>query len=1311
MITREILSDRQVFRLDDLVSLMKKEKGKLNKKYAIASIVLIALMCGFLLPMVSPSVRGFDTGPGSPNALYQDYGPRASTLFIYNYGSYAGEVSALESKTTSDYIDTVLTPSDHSTMVSLGGFSFGFITELGIDEVDFNDAFLPFNNTVYRQAISDILSGPSNTEKINFVSFALGAGGGAAAYSPIPGCIQVNSGVPWYDPQTDDLNNGGYDAALTLLIGPNGTSPIFPLATDLVAGTPTGTATWNFSAPYPVSGGLSYNPYAITVAQSEGGSGYGDQAYGTGANGGLEILTRTSDQRSFMGPEVVRMLGANFTWWYLNKATPAEVSAWQNALAIAGLPSTDTPYISCSDPTCTLTQVDVSPGWVMINYCYEMYTAGYSYGFTPDSMLSNYNLNNLPAMFGWSMYHDQTCYNSSTYTVDEAAMEQASVVGKLVSGVPSPSPSALAYCWDAQVQLMGDAAFYPYWTLTGYSPTLTTDNQSICSVITSGTGFNNWWTFLNAYPTTGSLGYATNSLTEGLRSRPLSNVSPITANDYYSWQILPEIYDSLLNNNPYNLSQLIPYLADAWTVGTWFNPGTGQTDSALTFHIRSDVWWQDIPAGARQAITLDNGTELNGPLQNMPFTPLDAAFSMEYQALGYATSTMYIGGGTYEIDHVTVGSMYQSTWDGMLKAYPGNSTDVGFPWANETAVAAALGVTPTSGDVWPLYNLLTYPAVPAPYYTTQQYEEGFVQFNASLDSQTITVYLSQLLPYFGPFRIGGIMMLNEAIYSHIAIGLWTYTLSNGKTWTPVEDTAINYLPPSGSGYDLEYGTGAYVLTSANPTSGDYVLSAYRPGMSYGGITTAHGFFYQPVRDVETSVLGHDPENVLTYKPALNTATSAAVYLTEYVHNYLTSPITVSYYFMGTSECYQTGTWGTKSGFITSTYTVTIPAGATDPLSAPVGIAVTSGWTWVILGTAIHMTYSWVPNPVIGTSTDGVGDSGSYLPGAGEIPIWDSNERNPWNSLPLYDPTYPYEVISSSALAGDIAGASSIVSPYQGADGRVDTRDLTLVTNYWLETVSWAGIYDPTDGAHRADIEGFGHVGAEDEIFFTLQWLKTWSFGTPPTPPSYYLTPIYNLVPPLTTAGVVGITGYKLAFEEAMTNSLDSSATIDYYWSFSVDKWNGTRWISTGISGSSTSVTGYTLPALTTVDLPYYVYVLNSSSAKWGDWLAVIFTFHWTYGGSSYSTSYTAELNVHPGDIAGATPITFPYLGADNVCNLLDVTPISLNWLAKVPPGTDPTSTLARADINGDGVVNLLDVTIISLNWLAKWTIAPPAPPP
>jgi hypothetical protein len=190
-------------------------------------------------------------------------------------------------------------------------------------------------------------------------------------------------------------------------------------------------------------------------------------------------------------------------------------------------------------------------------------------------------------------------------------------------------------------------------------------------------------------------------------------------------------------------------------------------------------------------------------------------------------------------------------------------------------------------------------------------------------------------------------------------------------------------------------------------------------------------------------------------------------------------------------------------------------------------------------------------------------------------------------------------------------------------------------------------------------------------------------------------------------GSVGITGYKLVFEQIVNNSFSSPATIDYYWSFNTDMWNGTQWVASAVNGSSTPVTGYAIPASTTVNLPYYVYVLPMSSVAWNEWLKISFTFHWTYNDANYSIGYMAKLNVHPGDIAGAASVTFPYLGADGAVTGKDLHILAMYWLHSVPSGTDPTSDFARADINGDGIVNGLDLHVLALSWLKSWTNTPP----
>ncbi|HML03365.1 MAG TPA: hypothetical protein VK487_08330 [Candidatus Bathyarchaeia archaeon] len=204
--------------------------------------------------------------------------------------------------------------------------------------------------------------------------------------------------------------------------------------------------------------------------------------------------------------------------------------------------------------------------------------------------------------------------------------------------------------------------------------------------------------------------------------------------------------------------------------------------------------------------------------------------------------------------------------------------------------------------------------------------------------------------------------------------------------------------------------------------------------------------------------------------------------------------------------------------------------------------------------------------------------------------------------------------------------------------------------------------------------------------------------------------------PLSMDDQVGITGYKVVFEDTMNNSLSSPATIDYYWSFSVPYiWSltpgaGWHWGDENISSSTVSVTQYVIPANTTADLDG-TYVLPSSGNNrvgWGDWITVSFTFHWTYNSTSYSTDCcTTKLNVHPGDITGAA-VTLPYLGATGYVTGLDLHLLAINWLQSVPSGTNPTSALARADIDGAGSVTGKDLHILALDWLQSWTNTPPS---
>jgi len=156
------------------------------------NIVLIALMCGFLLPNVA---RGYNSGIGViGGTAWNEYGPQLNTLWIHCYASEQATYIAIVSH-SADIMDGILLPTQAISLSSYGAFNTSYIAQLAIDEIDWNTAFLPFNITAYRQALANIL----NVGKVSFVSTYLG-GAAIPAYSPIPGDIVVNSEYPWYNP-------------------------------------------------------------------------------------------------------------------------------------------------------------------------------------------------------------------------------------------------------------------------------------------------------------------------------------------------------------------------------------------------------------------------------------------------------------------------------------------------------------------------------------------------------------------------------------------------------------------------------------------------------------------------------------------------------------------------------------------------------------------------------------------------------------------------------------------------------------------------------------------------------------------------------------------------------------------------------------------------------------------------------------------------------------------------------------------------------------------------------------------------------
>ncbi len=179
------------------------------------------------------------------------------------------------------------------------------------------------------------------------------------------------------------------------------------------------------------------------------------------------------------------------------------------------------------------------------------------------------------------------------------------------------------------------------------------------------------------------------------------------------------------------------------------------------------------------------------------------------------------------------------------------------------------------------------------------------------------------------------------------------------------------------------------------------------------------------------------------------------------------------------------------------------------------------------------------------------------------------------------------------------------------------------------------------------------------------------------------------------AGMVGITGYKLVFGENLSNTSGSPVSnVGYWWSYAA---------SDGTNGATTEV--YTTVSTGVSSVMTGSIVLKTQPA-WNTTIDVTWSFNWNISGTIYTIDYgPTALNVHAADIAGKA-VAFPYLGADGNVGTKDLHVLGVQWgLSSV--GTDPTSDVARADINGDGSVGTKDLHILGVEWGQAWTNSAP----
>jgi len=756
-------------------------EGKLNKKYAIVSIVLIALMSLSLVPM---GAFAHHTPSSTDDNKTDFFGPKPAQYLVSIYTDYAAELAAFKNKEF-DIWDWGLDPVDYQWFEANdpnhAQYSTAFYAEFGLFQYDVNNVVAPTNIIAFRQALSHLV------DKDYFIGVNL-PNAAVKADSPLA------SITGWYGPpQLTDLYNlqprttmtplpddpADWEAAYQLFVQ--------ALGAPIVDPEDPAYYTWHWDSPF----------------------NYIDPSgnYGPIADNHLLVWARSDS----------------------NPARAAQGQFIKDCLETA-LPDM---AVSLGHPRVHI-HVDlylvgrgITYPEVMIYGYFHLYTGGWSLNRDPD-FLQYYTIDQqIP-------YPPGDGNNYIFYTNPNFDTEVYAMLNSPYIGVPSNPCDGVYHAFQAQQIMMGDAGLIPVWAYAGYKAYLANWRGVVNQI---GYGTNTWWTFLNAHKVGSQSSDVIRYGWQGdvLKPNPMS----------YKWLwesfILGEVYDSLIAVDPYNMAHDMSYLTNGWETNTWVKPDL-TTATKITFHLRDDVFWQDIPFLDRTAISWDNGAEINGPFVNYQLNPIDVAFSFIYTknnplAVTFATSVE-------NFDHAEMNmNIWGDLWQSVARGdYNANTPEF---W--------------NSPDPWPLNYLVN---------------------NPTYGQDDITIYLDSFMPWIGLHKIGGVAIL--------PYHLWRWIPMSSK-WDAVRGSDILNPLPDASGYDLLYGTGPYVYLTRTPGV-SLTMIPYRKGNAYRGITLDNSYFYQAVRPTEE--VGNIDEDwsglngqSIYFGENLTNYDSAATYVIDYYFDY------------------------------------------------------------------------------------------------------------------------------------------------------------------------------------------------------------------------------------------------------------------------------------------------------------------------------------------------------------------------------------------------------------------------------------------
>jgi len=244
---------------------------------------------------------------------------------------------------------------------------------------------------------------------------------------------------------------------------------------------------------------------------------------------------------------------------------------------------------------------------VMVEFDYHAYTGGWSFGRDPDTLYFLYR-GDIAQAYPYTQNYPG--YQNPTFDMHAFAMLTAAVVGD-----KDTECTAKYHVFRMQELMTDDCCIIPVFTYASYGG-YKTGWQKVCNA--EGTGPYSYYTFMNTFKE------GTNTIRWG-QMNDIETLNVIHSEWVWDWNILGLVYDGLINVDPYDMSHDLPWIAKNWEVGEWTYGA--ETCTTVTFKLREDVYWQDIPADPNRK-TPGGKPLLQEGAFNMPLTADDVVSSI-----------------------------------------------------------------------------------------------------------------------------------------------------------------------------------------------------------------------------------------------------------------------------------------------------------------------------------------------------------------------------------------------------------------------------------------------------------------------------------------------------------------------------------------------------------------------------------------------------------------------------------------------------------------------------------------------------------